>query len=657
MQKSISKNISNQKRLIFSIITVSFPILLFIILELILWISVPSLDNPLVTEVSYDNIEWYQINRDYLKTYFPINSRLIPEFKPSLFKKEKNPELFRVFCLGGSSMFGTPYQMTCNIPGIIRRQLRHIFPDREIEVVNFGASAINSHVIKQFAGELLEFQPDLILIYMGHNEFYGPDGVGATYLEKNIPLLTSLKHQLRKIRTYQLMRRWIESSISSQTANPERNLMREVSQGSEIHLYSADAERVFHSFQNNLEVIIKIFRNKNIPVIVSDVTSNLLFQPFSYPKIIDGQEIDQRLITSAAASHNEKHLLALYHKDSTHALVNFGLGKYYLAEKNLNKALYHLSLARDEDLLKFRAPSKINRIIENLCTKLNIPHISSDQYFTLKSDNILPGYDLFWEHLHPNLQGYYLIAEVFVRKILDFDLLKANITTSSPLKLLPNNPDSLYISWLDLAYADLSIQNLTGKWPFQDFKVQAKFLGAADQKLKDIVNDVYQRKIVWDEACYRVAFLFEKQGRYQDAETTYKAILEEYPTNFYAHYQLGRIYKELNRLSKAAHHYTLSIQANADYLFSRLELGMIMINLGEFDESIQHLKEAQKQLGNQKNTVTEATIFYGLSAAFANKNDYATAVAYVKQALTIAPNYDPAVELHQQLLRFKQNQN
>ena len=491
MQKVTSKTISNQKRYIFTIITISLPFLLFIGLELILWIAVPSLDNPIVTEVSYDNIEWYQINRDYLKEYFPSNSRLIPEFKPSLFKKEKNPELFRVFCLGGSSIFGTPYQMTCNIPGMVRRQLRHLFPNREIEVVNFGASAINSHVIKQFAVELVQFQPDLILIYMGHNEFYGPDGVGATYLEKNFSTLTSLKHQLRKVRTYKLLKRWLETSISPKTADSEKNLMREVSQGSEIDLASADAKRVFRSFQNNLEDIIEIFRRNNIAVIISDVTSNLLFQPFSYPKIVEGQKIDQVLKESALEGNNEKHLLALFEKDSSHALVNFELGKYYLKRKEFNKARTHFIMARDGDLLKFRAPSQINQIIGKVCINSKVPLISSNHYFSTSSENDIPGFSLFWEHLHPNQEGYYLISELFVRKILDLELVKAQINSSHSSKLLPNNPDSLHISWLDLAYADLSIQNLTGKWPFQDFKVQVKYLGVADQNLREYCSMMY----------------------------------------------------------------------------------------------------------------------------------------------------------------------
>ena len=90
--------------------------------------------------------------------------------------------------------------MTANIPGIVRKQLRHLAPDREIEVVNFGASAINSNVIADLAPEMVAYAPDVVLVYMGHNEFYGPDGVGAIWLEKTIPFLTGWKYALRGLR-------------------------------------------------------------------------------------------------------------------------------------------------------------------------------------------------------------------------------------------------------------------------------------------------------------------------------------------------------------------------------------------------------------------------------------------------------------------------
>ena len=180
------------KRILLVLVPYVVVLLLLAATEVGLRLFNPSLANPLVTEVTYDGIEWYQINRGYLKKYFPINTPLIPEFKTSLFRKQKLRNTFRIFCLGESSMFGTPYQMTCNIPGIVRKQLRHLYPEKEIEVVNWGASAINTNVIADLAKDLVRYQPDLILVYTGHNEFYGPDGVGASFVTKHLPFMISL---------------------------------------------------------------------------------------------------------------------------------------------------------------------------------------------------------------------------------------------------------------------------------------------------------------------------------------------------------------------------------------------------------------------------------------------------------------------------------
>ena len=149
------------KHILFSLIPVILLLLLIVAAEVTLRAFDVAPPPPLVTEVRYDGFEWYQTNRAYLAKYFPAGTPLIPEFKTTLFRKEKGPRTYRIMCLGSSSMFGTPYDMNANIPGIVRKQLRHLYPDIEFEVINWGASAINSNVVRDFAPLLLSFHPDL----------------------------------------------------------------------------------------------------------------------------------------------------------------------------------------------------------------------------------------------------------------------------------------------------------------------------------------------------------------------------------------------------------------------------------------------------------------------------------------------------------------
>jgi len=168
------------KRILFSILPAARLVVALVAAEVILRWESPVPPAKLAEEVQFDGITWYQTNRAFLGKYFPSGSPLMPEFKTALFRKEKSPSTFRVMCLGSSTMFGTPYDMNANIQGILRRQLRHRYPSLEWEVINWGASAINSNVVRDFADDLLEFKPDLIIVYMVHNDYYGRIGWSAS---------------------------------------------------------------------------------------------------------------------------------------------------------------------------------------------------------------------------------------------------------------------------------------------------------------------------------------------------------------------------------------------------------------------------------------------------------------------------------------------
>ncbi|MGB6034063.1 MAG: tetratricopeptide repeat protein [Bacteroidota bacterium] len=611
----MSRNLSTTKKIIFSLIPVSLLLVVLVLAEVLLRIFLPARPEPLVTQAVYDRIEWYQVNRGYLGKYFPAGTPVVPEFKPSLFRRQKTDRVFRVMCLGGSTMFGTPYLMTANIPGILRKQLRHLHPNREIEVINWGASAINSNVVRQLTEEILEFEPDLVLIYMGHNEFYGPDGVGASFLEKRIPALTSMKYALREFRLIQLLQGFVAGAGQTRGSTDDPNLMRQVSEENLVPLHSDDAERVFGLFQQNLSAILLQCKSASVPVIVSDVSSNLLFPPF----VSDSSSIAYRL------------------------------GREALERGDVEEALRLLEDARDNDLLKFRAPGRINEIIRSVCRQHGVRIVSSDSTIAANDDGI-PGEKTFWEHLHPKAHGYYLVATLFVETIEEMNLLGDSDTRGS-VSVLPFDPDSLSICWLDQAYADLSIQRLTGRWPFQDYRRATAVLHETDPALLQIATETYGRRITWDEGCYRSGTYFWSRGRLRDALTTYQALLEEYPYGFYTHYLLGSLWNTLGNTEQSMEHYLWSISSNHEFPRSQLDVGLLLVNAGEFDQAIIFLSRALELLGPHGDADLRGTALYGLSAAHANKGDFQQALAYLDTVLVVDPGNTDARTLRAQILR------
>jgi tetratricopeptide (TPR) repeat protein len=636
------------KKIIFSLVPLTILLFLLIVAEIIVRRAVRPPDGELVSVVTYDRQDWYQINRSFLRRYFPFGTPLIPEFKSSLFKKEKPARLFRVVCLGSSSMFGTPYLLTANIPAILRKQLRHRYPDTEIEVINLGASAINSNVVRDLAPRLLPFKPDLVLVYMGHNEFYGPDGVGASWLEKHVGVLTRLKYALGDVRLVQLLRSWLQRRASIHDTRGEANLMRQVSEGSLVPLESPDAMRVFDLFRENLKNIIETFREDQTPVVVSDLSSNLMFPPFVGDSLSVSGKSDPAVdgMKSAYEAGAYDRVLSVVDTSSGPPTASrcYWSGRALAALGRSSAAASMLRRARDLDLLKFRAPTRINEIIWDVCAAEGVTVCSADSVFSAASPGGIPGDELFWEHLHPKAAGYALIADLFVRTAAQRKLTPAE-PAASDTGMIPFDPDSLSICWLDRAYADLSIQHLTGRWPFEKYQRSPDVSAGADPQLLQIVRDTYDRKFVVDEGCYRSATYFWARQSFRDAQTTYEALIEEYPYGFYPRYLLGSLLHQTGRTEEAIRQYRRSIESNPAFPRSRLDLGLIEVNAGSYDEGIRQFNEVLSLLGPQGDKELRATAFYGLAAAYANKNDLPRALTYIDQSLALVPDYRDALSL------------
>jgi tetratricopeptide (TPR) repeat protein len=624
--------------------------------EVILKLTANSLDNPLAHEITVSGEEFFQINRGYLKKYFSPNAAIIPELKPTIFYKHKRAGAFRILCLGESSMFGTPYQMTCTIPAIVRKQLRHLFPGREIEVINLAASAINSNVALDLAKRIEPFQADLVLLYLGHNEFYGPDGVGASFLQRHIPSTIPWVYGLRDMRMVSFVTNLLRKAPGHDTPDAEQNLMRQVSDANRVGLYSASAERTFDLFEQNLSGICGVLRSAGVPVIVSDVTSNPEFPPFdadstSLPGAATGlaRDFEAVLRTGEYGLFLNK-LNTLMRADTSIASLHYWKGRALLAMGKRSEAERELAAARDYDMLKFRAPARTNGIIHRVCETTATPCIFTDSLFAMLRRSGTTANELFWEHVHPTPRGYYEIASLFVRKIVDMKLLSPSRGGLSPARLLPFEGDSLGICWLELAYGDLSIQRLTGMWPFNNYKRSPLVIDRAPAELKRIAQQTYARSLGWEEGCYASAVWFWQANNLREAQTTYEALADDNAQNYYAEYLLGNILVRQGDAAGGASHYRKSIAINPGYPNPKVDLALLDINAGKYAEAITELKSALALAAGNNAAGLRPNIYYGLSAAYANKQEYDSALTNVDEALRLDPTYGDAQKLRGAIL-------
>ncbi len=630
------------KRIVFSFVPVAVIILMLAFAELALRVFSPSLAAPLVSVTTLeDGNEYYQVNRRYLERYFSAGSPMIPDLKPSTFRRVKDKSVFRVFCVGESSMAGTPYEMSATIPALLRTQLRHLDPGRTIEVVNFGASAVNTNVIADLMPSLLALQPDLILLYAGHNEFYGPDGVGASWIERQLPVLTEYKYRARGLVLIRLFQHALRDLAPRRQ---ERNLMKQVSQGMRVELESAEAQRIFFRFQENLRRIFREARREGIPVIASDVASNLSFPPFAYREE-EGFDGIPLMFASARYADLETLLAGFRSRDSTNGFIEYWSGRTAVATGDSRRGAALLRRAKDYDLLKFRAPEMTNVTLRRVCTDEGVPCLSADSLLCALSPRGITDSALFCEHLHPNVRGYDQITRLFAREILRENLLPGADGGS----LLPFDPDSLSIPWLDMAYAELSLRNLTEHWPFTGVHLRMTSFDTADGPRQQIAIDLYNRTVGWDEASSRFVEYALRKGLYPDAIRMLSALLAEHPERSSLHYTLANVWKSAGQPGRALKEYMRAIVLKSDFASGYVEAGLLENNMGEFESAEEHLKRALQLTGDQGIPALRGRIYYGLAAIRANKGDFNKAHSLLDESLRILPSFQPAIQLRHQL--------
>src|SRR5690554_765275 len=168
---SIKEPLPFKKKILFYGITLSIPVLFFVVLELSLR-SVNYLGNTdLFVDPKVTMGDYLVPNQNFAARYF-FYTNVIPGPSVDMFLQNKPENGYRIFAMGGSSAAAYPYGFNASFSRIVRDVLTDAMPNKKVEVVNVGISAVNSYTLFDQVDEILAQSPDAIMIYAGHNEFY-----------------------------------------------------------------------------------------------------------------------------------------------------------------------------------------------------------------------------------------------------------------------------------------------------------------------------------------------------------------------------------------------------------------------------------------------------------------------------------------------------
>jgi lysophospholipase L1-like esterase len=81
------------------------------------------------------------------------------------------PSMLRVACVGDSWTFGMNVDQDRTYPSRLGEQLRHAYPDKTIEVLNFGVLGYSSFQgLQLMKARILALQPDVVAIGFAMND-------------------------------------------------------------------------------------------------------------------------------------------------------------------------------------------------------------------------------------------------------------------------------------------------------------------------------------------------------------------------------------------------------------------------------------------------------------------------------------------------------
>jgi tetratricopeptide (TPR) repeat protein len=653
---------SSMRRYAFGVITALIPLLIFVSAEIILRLTNYAGDQDLVIHKTIGGKHFNAINRYVAKKYFAQSNTIVPEPSEDLFEVKKSPKTKRIFCLGESTMAGFPYDFNATAPGFLRDRLTLLLPEYKVEVINAGLSAVGTFVVDDFMRELLAYEPDLFVVYVGHNEFYGAYGVGSQVAVAGPVWMTRLTIGLLRTKVFLALRNLYASVFHSSTEQKGGTLMGQMVGQRGIPFNSEMYRRTRQIYEENLESIISRAQFAGVPVIFSALVSNVLTQePFQ--SVFDtatsstsqgAWEQSLHLGDSLSAVDKMSEAVAAFLQstiiDTLNATAFFKLGKTFYDVGQYDAARTTLTRAKDLDALRFRATEDFQQLLASVCERNGVSLSSVDSVFSTNSPHGIIGNELILEHLHPNISGYFLMAKTFSQTIRRQSLLVSDWGKR------PDVPDDEVwkvsaVTEFDSLLGAIKLDLLKHRWPFTTENSTSSFRPAND--LERIVFSYAQGTIAWSDARYRAADYFAKNSVYEKARRECEAVAKVLPFSYQPVLRIADYYRAemKNEEAKTAYMHCYTVEDNP---YARMKLAIILLeeeNAKAASEQIEAAFVSEQKTSYKLPIAAASSARYLLGVAYAKQNDLLLARQNLERAIAIDPNNADAQQLLKQLPR------
>jgi len=415
-------------------LAVLFGCLLILLLETALWLAgigkIKDLGDPFIG--FSETVPLFVLHE-------PTERYIIPEsrqdfFQPDSFGANKESNEYRIFCLGGSTVQGRPYSIETSFTTWLELELQAADPSRKWEVVNCGGVSYASYRLIPILKEAMDYQPDLFIVYTGHNEFLEE----RTYSGfKNQPRwLTTVQSKLYRSRIFGVASQLAGRQDAEKTAEEtvvdlpaEVDALLDYQGGIEkYHRDDAWRDDVVSHYGYNLRRMTHIAQAAGVPILFVNPVANIRDTP-PFKVEINSELTEQqrteflkRWESAKEAAWDDLPTKARLVKealsiDDRHADAHYLLAKVYDAMGKAEVANQEYLRAKDEDICPLRMLESMHDVLRRVADQTNTTLIDARRFFENQADQRIPGDDQLIDHVHPRIEQHQQLAGLLFEQL------------------------------------------------------------------------------------------------------------------------------------------------------------------------------------------------------------------------------------------------
>ena len=403
--------------------------------EGLLWL-VPGLGpSPLVVTLVEDEAtgeSLHATSRFYAQRFFAqYKGRLaaVGQMGEHFFVEPAPVNRYRVVFVGASTVQGFPHPRRLAAASFLQAMLVDAWPEREVEVVNLGITSIASFAVAQVVEDALVLPPDLVVVYTGHNEFYGLYGAGR---------YQRLKYFLRQLHLTHL----VDGLIGSiGTRDEPTDLIKMAAARGEVPLHSSDRVTAEQNLRDNLQRVSRLCERAQVPLVLCTIVAN--DAGFAPVGSTEGDEAWKARVEQAAQILTRGYVApgdaenALQQLEQAAALSREHAWLWYLQGRALERlgrdaqARRAFRKARDLDTMPWRAPTVHNAVIRAVAKEHGAILADVEAAFVDAAPVRGVGWEWMVDHVHFSVAGQALLARTVLYSIAELEAIDLGLLRSA----------------------------------------------------------------------------------------------------------------------------------------------------------------------------------------------------------------------------------